>query len=205
MPAISTYAGLLPLIVADLSNCPENLVIQALREAARQFCLDTEAWIVTQASQNIIADQQNYTIVPTEAADIRRIVEVRINTEDGVANGREGELQRPDDYHFDQPQTLVLHKYIVPRVSIAGALDVKVALAPYIISPETELDWSGFFAVWAMALCNHARMSLLLKPTRVWSNKELGVYFKALYDRDVGRAKAEIERRYTGMTPSVEA
>lgn len=205
MPAAFHFSDLLPVMVSDLTACPEPVMLQAIREAARRFALDTEAWIVKMRPMDIVGKQQRYTLAPDFDGEIRRVAEVRQNTADGAVNGLDGSLTAPWAYHLEQPSDLVFVNQMIPQVSVVNGLEVKVALAPFIQSQDSALDWEGCFNVWADALTYHARMSLCLKPGKPWSNPKLGAYFQSLYDREVGRAKVEVERRFTDMTPTVTA
>ena len=205
MTAVTKYADLLPLLVADLPGCPENVIVQALRQAARKFCIDSEAWVADAPVLSVVADQQSYTLTPTWGADIRRIVEVRINTADGVTNHRIGRLLPAYCYHFAQPSTLVFEENYIPNIGVTNALNIKYALVPQLLGADNGIDWNGFFIPWMDGLCDRARADLMLMPTKVWSNVKLGTYFDGQYWKSVNRAKVEVERRYTDMTPTVTA
>jgi len=70
---------LLPLM--RLRRCPENLMLQELRNAHRQFCIDTEIWQEALPDIDSVEDQVDYqlTAVPGDTY-IHRVVEVYIDT-----------------------------------------------------------------------------------------------------------------------------
>ena len=59
-----------------LRSCPINLQKQALRRAARRFCMDTEAWRETMTSFNTVVDTDEYTLAVPSAYIITAVDQV---------------------------------------------------------------------------------------------------------------------------------
>lgn len=60
--ATASISTLLPLV--QLPRCPEAVQLQALRLAARRFCLDTECWREALDEVAAVADQEEYALSP---------------------------------------------------------------------------------------------------------------------------------------------
>jgi hypothetical protein len=74
----ATIETLLPLV--QLPRCPDNAVLQALRLAAREFCLDTGCWREAIDAVAMVAGQTEYALVPEYGnATIRHVVSVEID------------------------------------------------------------------------------------------------------------------------------
>jgi len=206
MPA--ALSDLYIALVPELPGCPEGMLLEALRRGAREFCLKTEAWQIQLASINLVADDPDYTLVlPTsyDAVEIRRIVEVRINTAEGVTNGDEGVLQKPHTYFLTQPTTLEFFEDYTPSESITSGLDVKVAVAPPVLTTTEHMDWAGFFTPWSHALVDFAKSYLMRMPGKKWSNAGMATFYLAEFNKTVTFVKAEVERRYTTRVPGIVA
>lgn len=78
-PTSSIY-DLLPLLAVEAPDCPENMLKLALREALREFCMNTGVWTeaLTLAS---VADEDEYDLADLSASDVQpwRVVQVTID------------------------------------------------------------------------------------------------------------------------------
>ena len=70
---------LIPLM--RLRRCPDNLMLQELRNTHRKFCLDTEIWAEDLPDILTVTDQVDYQLTAVHAKTyIRRVMEVHIDT-----------------------------------------------------------------------------------------------------------------------------
>jgi hypothetical protein len=81
MSAITSYADLYPLMVPELSGCPENFILQSLKKTLRKFCQDSNAWREQLASINLKEGVLDYALASKWDAEIKEIIEVRIGAE----------------------------------------------------------------------------------------------------------------------------
>ena len=113
---ISNYEELIPLVTAELSNCPTVLILQHLRQAGRNLCADSEAWR-EDITMNTVKDQAAYILVPKWQAEIRRIIDVWTNAD------RNSYPAQPAYYDFDQrTNTLTFKPACVPPAATTGGL-----------------------------------------------------------------------------------
>lgn len=188
---IARYQDIIPKISPWLPQCDTNFVLQQLREAGRVFCERSEAWEHDIVPVDLVEDQTDYTIVPSWDARINRILEVRINTEDGVDNGDEGALQDEDSYEFILPSTLSFTN--APSSSVTDGLDVKVSLVP---EPDSDDVDESFLDRWEWGIRALALSKMLLMKKRPWSDPDNALDFKQQYLTALNKARLETGRKY---------
>jgi hypothetical protein len=194
----TTFSGLLPLLVPDLPNCPKQVILQYARQAARDFCIETEAWQEELAPIDLVDETVDYTLVIPYDAEVRRIMEVYIRTEEDVDDGLDGTLQDYDKYEFTPPTTLTLDDSIEPQDDVTDGLVVKVVLVPQLFedvhSETTQAGISStFLNSWAEPII--ARTLYLLKrmTRKDWSDPQGAALALSDYNRGVTAAKQEVE------------
>lgn len=204
MAAITSYAALYPLMAPELPGCPEPLMLQALKRAARKFCQDADAWRVQLNPIDLVEEQLAYVLTPSVGAadwnaQIQNIVEVRINTEDGVDAGNLGELIAPAYYTFFRvattrlgaaiaANTLLLDDSIEPSEDVTDGLDVQASLVPELNEDAEEIDMD-FLAMWSEAIAGGAIAWLMTMKKRRWTDIPRSAVFQRDYFTGVSRAR----------------
>jgi hypothetical protein len=198
MSQAASFSDLLEFILQDVPGCSRYLALQHLQQAARYFCIETEAWQEKLAAIDLEEDTVLYTLSTDYDAEIRRILKVWIRTETDVTNGDEGTLQDYDKYTFTPAATLELDDSIEPQADVTDGLVVKVVLVPYLSTDvgtvETEAGISPtFLNLWAEAFIARAKHTLLIMPRKLWSDPNLAAYWLAEYRKQVTAAKTETD------------
>ncbi len=199
MAAITAYADLYPLIVPELPGCPEPVILQALKKTFRKFCQDTDAWREQLASIDLTEEQLNYDLASAFEADIRHIVEVRINTEEGIEEGNVGALIKPSLYTYFPEDTirlettydagtLLLDDSLEPAEDVTDGLEVKVSIIPGINADEIDFT---FLTHWSDAVIGGTIWWLMTMKDRKWSDPNRAPLFMLDYNRGVSRARGE--------------
>ena len=197
---IARYQDIIPKISPWLPKCDTPFILQQLREAGRVFCERSEAWQHDIVPIDLVAEQTDYAIVPSWDARINRILEVRINTEDGVDAGTEGALQDEDSYDFIPPSTLSFTAE--STYSVTDGLDVKVVLIP---EPDSDDIDESFLDRWEWGIRALALSKMLLMKQRPWSDPDNALDFKQQYLTALNKAKAEVGRKYKKASPGFRA
>jgi len=197
MPATSMYPLILKSALVDLPGLgnQQQIVTAAIREAVRRFLLRSEAWQYKLTALDLTADTVAYTITPDAyEADIRRILSVRILTEQEVTDGLEGTVQDESDYEFTPPTTLTLDDSIEPQESITDGLVVTVVLVPKVDStvevPE-ELARQWFEAIRAYTL-----WILKTQTNKPWSDAAGAKLALIEVNRGVAQARSDMARGF---------
>jgi len=79
MAQLSQYSDFREYLDARLPGCPPALLLSQLRQVARAFCIDTEAFELDLEPISVEDYQQDYTLGHTYNANIQRILSVVIN------------------------------------------------------------------------------------------------------------------------------
>lgn len=199
MARINKLTDLYPLMEPELPGCPQPLILQALRKKVRQFCQDTDAWREQLKDINLVAGQRDYVLNPSFDAEIRKIVEVRINT---AANRAAGHIGAPVDFqrytfHGElsqrsganlPPNTLTLDATLNPSESVAGGLEVKVSLAPLLMAGQVDQD---FLQKWGEAIIGGAMFYLMAMKNKKWSDPQKAGLYLVDYYKGLSRARRE--------------
>lgn len=211
MGSQATFAGLYPLIVHEVPGCPNVMVLQYLQQAARDFCIETEAWQEELAAIDLVEDTLAYTLVVEYDAEVRRILEVHIRTEEEVTDGADGSLQNYDKYEFTPPTTLTLDDSIEPQEDVTDGLVVKVVLVPQLFEDVDSITVQAgisatFLNLWAEPIIGRAKWLLKRMSGKTWSDPQGAAIGMADYWKGVTAAKQEVEAfKYRSESDGMEA
>jgi len=96
VPQITAYTDLYPLLYRELPGVDNPTLLTELQRAARQFCLDTEAWHEELNPIAAVDWQSDYTLSHNYSASVHRIRDVWLN----------GAHQDGDEYDLLEEDTL---------------------------------------------------------------------------------------------------
>ena len=177
-------------------------MLQALQRAIRQFCLDTEIWSETLDSIDLVEDKKAYSISSTWEAEIRRIKELRINTEDNISEGNDGVVKDPSLYKFVPPDALDLTNDLKPAEDVTDGLEVEIWIIPRITA--TTVD-PTLLENWMEPVMGHALAFLMNMRRKKWSNPERAAYYNLQYAKGRVKAKSEKVRENRVENPGLSA
>lgn len=177
---MNSYKELIPLMVVDLPGCLEQTILQALQQAGRDFCRETECWTVCFAYVDIVEGVTKYELEPQGDSFIHKIVAVKID----------GTLLRPEDYELSDNWQITLQN--IPDADIDNGLEIEVILRPEYDAMELTED---FMSRHADALIASAKAVLMQQPGKPYSNPQLGERFELRYEKLKNEAVWE---KYTG-------
>lgn len=136
------YPHLIPYLAGMSADDP--ILSQVVRRVFRRFCERTGIWRPTLASIDLVADQAEYFLRPPACADIIGVVEVRVNTADGVTAGTEGTLLHRTQYTYEPGLgRLVFDDTAVPAEAVTDGLDVVVCCKPEVNADEFPHEIAG--------------------------------------------------------------
>ena len=154
-----TYSQLMPYITPELPGVHTGVLLNAIREAAREFCADTGIWVQDLAATDVVAGTQSYelsALLPTKS-EIHAINWVKIN----------GGVQNPYNFSLDQASTLKFGDEYIPTVSTTGGLKVSVMLIPTLVDDALP---SYILTRWYKAVIAWACVSLMSDPLKPYGN-----------------------------------
>lgn len=178
---VSVY-DLLPLVSPYLEGCPENVQKQALREAARYFCKDSEVWIVEQEHD---LTEDTYTITLT-ASDWDAMV------------GGVDKVVDADDHEYDLGRALTVSRSGVltfkNELDDSEIITVTFTLHPRLTCEEYP-EW--LLERWDHAVASKALSDLMSLKGKPWFSPESAQYYESRYQMLVAEAKSTRLKDYS--------
>lgn len=194
------------LVLPTVPTAPLPLVAQALRSAARQFCIETKIWrhtfTTTVAAQRQALTPPAYsTVIKIESATFDGAPLSMVAFED-VTDAQIADTGTPTRLTQQYPNEVILLPYaagsLVTRAVLAPASAVDIAVDP--TDPTKDLNNvipEFLFDSYGEAIAYGALGKLLNIPTESIANHELAAYYHALFNKEIGRAQIEAARSQT--------
>jgi len=189
---IQVLSDLYSELTMKLPGITQPLMLKALQLSARTFCEETEAWKEQLEPHNLVAEQTEYELDWDWCAEVRRVIEVRQNSEAGVDAENKGALVDPAGYEFDQPETLTFTDGFVPPESVTNGLEVKVVFVPY-TNVCSLPRW--FLNRFSLGIVAYAIWDLASEPGLKWSNPSIAAKYLGRYNTAINKGKIEVKRR----------
>jgi hypothetical protein len=185
--ATKTWDSFLPLLVPELPGCPEETMRAALAAVSADFCARTHIWRDSLEPQNTIVDEALYDV--DDFAVLESVLWVLVDGE---------KLRHTDPRHMRQEdferKGKPTHFWVVADRSIRlfpipdDVYEIKgeVALKPSRTSKGVE-DW--IYETWVDALVSGAIWWLAKTQGKEWSNMDLAMMHKGIYERAITQAR----------------
>jgi hypothetical protein len=188
MGDIVRYDQLYPGMAVELPGVEDRSFLRALRDAGRRFCDRTEIWAWTLDPIDLVEEQLDYTLAHEWQAVIKRVLEVRINSEAGVTAGTKGNAQDESLYEFTPPSTLTLDDSLEPGADLTDGLEADVVLVPNLRCDEIP---EYIIERWGEAIMAGAIAELKRQPNRGWTDPDGAGYFQTQWNRGLNAALRE--------------
>lgn len=166
---------ILPEVLPSTPGCPRVVAVNAIRNAIREFCEGSHAWLEWIDDVVPVAGERSYTVSGVPAgAEILALADM-----DG-----EGAPYRAV---FMPPDRIMFH------VEPSAPVKLRMALKP---TPDATEIPDGFGSSWRSAFADGALYRLFRMPNVEWSDPNLaGAHHKIFYE-EMTRAKVEQARGY---------
>lgn len=184
---MKTWAEFYPHVLPDVVGCPHPVVDQALREAARQFCLDSKAWQETEVTTAAGAINRFEFDLPTQT-EIIQVVRASVG---GFELEVFGLYLLPPDWETDPPCGKALYhvtedEYLLfPTPSAGQAISITLALRPTPVGTGVADD---VFNKHVETIAAGAKYRLLKKPRQEWTDLEQAAIFKTEFETGIHTA-----------------
>lgn len=170
---------LLPLM--NVARCPQARMVQALRNACRDFCRDTEVWRETLASFNTVVNQAAYTLATGHANTI--FIRVPVITVDGVPYNERNYTVSPDGVLVFDPAPNAIRAVAAEAVLMPTLLCNSVA--------DKLVNRFGEYIAAGAEFILKADKGTETDP-HPWFDPNGAVVARTRFEKGVGVAKAEI-------------
>jgi hypothetical protein len=201
---------LFPYIQPELSNCPNELIRDAIRQAAVELCSRSNVWTGVLDPMPLMA---NYPVIDLDSpsgAEVNTILRVWMPSGplcpvdmDALINSRPDWLTAvgtPSGYLREGQNSLRL--YPIPTGNDAGQpVYVRVSYRPKLKVKELP---DFLISEWYDALIAGAKARLFLIPGNPWTNAQIAMEARARFNERIGDAKADELRGSVRRSVSVK-
>lgn len=213
---MATLDQFLPWVLPSAVNCPTPLAYQALSDAAREFCADTNL-IQQSSTQNGVANQASYAI--TEPTDLKLNQILKVTWEGntlrpiaadevrlaaalrGSIGNASVETGTPREYYQRTPLDPTIYLWPVPdaaAITANGILYIKAAFAPFTTSVTVPDD---LYNLYVSTIAAGALANLLAIPEQPWNDPKMAMVNRRNFEHGVAQAKrdARVGRAFTSQ------
>ncbi len=198
--ATATYSEFLPHLLPWAVGCPDPTAINAVRNAAIEFCTRTKIWQETQDAETIAVGALPFELSGPSGANVVQVLSCKVDGQalDAVtidyldASVSRWEDQSGTPSNFFQPSLLELNFF--PQPTAAISLRLRVAYAPS--RSSTTLD-RAVFENYAPTITAGALSALLLIPEVPFGNPKLASFHQANFEGGVLAAQQVVSRSFT--------
>lgn len=173
----------------QLPQCPQIVAIDAIRQAARDFCERTFAWHYTQDPVSIYPNEPEYELEPPAGAEVVRVLQawlsdvpipVRSTTElDRVYRTGSWMTAKGSPRHVVNLSRRVARLVPIPEERVTSGLRLRIAIKPDITATEI---CDEVFEQHRDAIAAGARARLQLMPSQPFSDAKQGAVDRALFE-----------------------
>lgn len=198
-------------VLPNVKGCPIQIVDNAIKDAAIEFCERSEIWQVGATPIDLVAYEPRYGFVPPEDARVSKttnaflrikpsqIIELRKTTRDNLDTYEPGwrtmEASYPTRYFMDTPNSIRVLG--IPTETIPDSLWVLSVLKP------TRLSTTGpdfLFEDWVETIAAGALKRLHAMEGRIWANTTLVGYYDKKFREGTAKAKIKAIKSYQQLT-----
>lgn len=194
------WADYIPSIHIHVAHCPQPVMLDKLREAAKAFCTDSKIWQETLDGVYVSTSERAIEVEHPEGTRVIAPLDCYFGTDPLVAttphklaqhyseNWRE-ESGQPKYITMDSPDIIRL----CPHPETDGTLTPRAVLAPTLDSTEGP-GW--LYEDYRDALVHGALARLMVLPGNPWTNPQLAEYHGERFKFHVGQAFARQSRGF---------
>jgi hypothetical protein len=187
----------------QLPSCPQMIAIDAIRQAARDFCERTFAWTHMQDAMTVYANEPEYELEPPDNAEAVRVLEawlsgapIRVRSVDEL-----NRIYRTNSWNTatGSPRHLVnLSRHTarlvpIPEERVVAGLVLRIAVKP--TTDATEIC-DEIFDEFRDAIAAGARAILQLMPAQPFSSPKQGAIDRAMFESAVADELIQFWRGY---------
>jgi len=180
------WSAFFPRVLPHVRGCPAPVAIQAIRDAAMEFCQKTWIWQEV-VDMDFVEDDVDVTItLPSDS----KLIAIK----DFIEDDRKYE---PDDFLI-RDNEVILTKAAEETETIEG----RVILAPYKTS-TTCPEW--LYNDHDVAIAEGAKARLMFDAKQIWANSELATLSLNFFRKAINTEKIKIFQGYAGRNKRVKA
>jgi hypothetical protein len=206
-----SYDEFLPYVNQYVPDASEFIAIDAIKQAAIEFCEKTFVWQYSVPAIDVVATQNTYMIgTPPDTKSVGPI-QVYYDQNLMIPKGPDelADIYRMGDWQQVKGTPQYVTRMIKPEIILVpiptydapGFLHIKTALAP--TRDSTEID-SEIFEQYAEAIAWGARARLLAQPRQDYSDKTGSMEALKMFRYEINRCRMQVTKGLTRGSPKVE-
>lgn len=205
------FTAFLPEVLPYVHDCPQIAAIQAIRNAAIEFCEKSHYWQVDLASADIDAGTGAYRVsVPDQTVLVDlisgwynnyRLIPKSVDALSRLYRGTDWRLATGDPIYVTKLDGATLTLVPTPISSRFEAMGLRVALAPSRTATAIATDLFDHFAE---VIAKGARARLYATPGQPYYDMNMSMAYHREFLVGIGEAKIKANKGVTGTAVSVE-
>ena len=206
---MAAYTAWLPEVMPEVSDCPEPMAVNAIRNACIEFCTQTLYWQDDLAALALETADLPYTLVVPAGSSVAQIMSVvllgvpLVSTTLDELNSRvlgwRDTTGQPRAYF--QPQPGVIDFYPRPEGTTEYTFLIRVAFTPTRASTTvSDLIYEDYLEDIAAG----ALSRLLAVPNRPWTNTEAAKYYDGVFNSAKVDGAVQASKQYGRNTQQVQ-
>lgn len=201
---MATLDQFYPYILPEVPGCSEPLADQRILSACIEFCKKSHYWEYTHPAINLVADQPTYALtLPANSQLVTVIDPIYYNGQKIEQRTKEwldqykGSWQTSQGmtpYCFMMPLINVIRPVPYPDAALVGGIEeIKLVLKP---DPAATTVEDFLFDEFFENIADGAKHKLMSMPGKEWSNPELSLFYKTLFDDAIIAARTKVKSGY---------
>jgi hypothetical protein len=207
---MAAYEAFLSRVLPEVAGCPEVVAIQAIRDAAIEFCTRSNALQQDLDPLTAIANQSEYDLEAPAGYRVSRVMKAWFEDSELLAAAPDM-IRVPDAYKrsagkakptfYFQKTSATISLLDVPETTAKGAVTIRAALTP--TRASTTVD-DEIFELWAEEIAHGAKYRLMLVAGKPYSNTAASAIEKGLFEAGVNKATLQAARGYVRSSVRVK-
>lgn len=205
--ATVAFTDFLPEVLPKVPSCPNLVAVNAVRNAAIEFCTRTLYWHEMQDMGEVSSGGFPFYLEAPAGARVCKILSVRYGDAwmrpttrdvlDLLGTAWEADTGAPQKYLQETPDTLTVY----PLPETAANMYLRVAFCPK--RDSTTVD-STLFEEYLEGIAAGALYRLMSEPGQAYSNDKAAQFYGAKFAQAIGNAKLRANQDFTRDAGTVQ-
>lgn len=203
------YEAFLPEVLPYVPECPEQVAINAIRNACIEFCEKSQYWLYDHDPISGVAGVSTYELDLPDYTAPARVLDAWYNNIPLTPRG-EDEIKRTYPFDWRQMegnpvffiQQVPTEVILVPKPMLAASLALKLIVVLKPTRDSVQID-DEIYDRWAEGIAYGARARLHALPNQPFSDPVAAVKYTSMFETAIGRAKVARNRGLARATQRV--
>lgn len=209
--ATTLFTAFLPEVAPFVADCPQVILVNAIRNAAIEFCERTLIWQTNIGAMDLAAGTGEYTIAVPADTQLVGILNAWYNNTLLIPKDQDGlaRIFRLEDWrsatggprYFIRTSSSVMQVVPTPTVSETDVVGIRAALAP--TRTATGVD-SEIYEDYLIAIATGAKAYLYGMHGQTFYDPTLAMQLRQEFMVAIGAARIKVNKGQTRAAPRIE-